>query len=139
MFESELFVIETKQVKDGGVEIVERMDVLHRALAKFVGDSVADAALHSGASQPAGEAVGIVVPALRALLEERHAAELRAPDDERVFQQAALAEVGDQRRCGLVKDGGVLVVLLLELVMAVPVQLTTASVGAIEKLDEAHA
>ena len=108
-------------------------------LAEFVGHAVADAGLHAGAGQPAGEAVGIVVAALGALLEHRHAAELGAPDDERVLEQAALLEVADQRGGGLIEDRGMHVVLLLELVVAVPVQLAAAGVGAVEELHEAHA
>jgi hypothetical protein len=50
---------------------------------------VADTGLHAGAGHPAGEAVGIVIPAFGAFLEEGHAAKLGAPDDERVVEQTA--------------------------------------------------
>jgi hypothetical protein len=33
VFEAELFEIQTKEVKDGGIEVVERVDVLDRLLA----------------------------------------------------------------------------------------------------------
>ena len=90
VLEGEALVVEAEEVEDGGVEVVERVDVLHRALAEVVGHAVADAGLHARAREPAGEAIGVVVAALRALLEEGHPAKLRAPDDERVLQQAAL-------------------------------------------------
>ena len=44
-----------------------------------------------------------------------------------------------ERGGGLVEDGGVLVVLLLELVVAVPIEFAAAGVGAVEELHEAHA
>jgi hypothetical protein len=43
VFEGEAFVVETEEVEDGGVEVVERVDVLDRALAEVVGGSVTDA------------------------------------------------------------------------------------------------
>src|ERR1051325_4404380 len=91
VLEGELLVIEAEEVEDGGVEVVERVNVLHGLLGEWIGFSVADAGFHAGAGEPAGEAVGIMIAALRALLEEGHATELGAPDDERVLQQAALA------------------------------------------------
>ena len=64
-------------------------------------------------------------------LHHRRAAELAAPDDERVVEQAALLEVLDQRRRGLV---GVLAVLL-EVVDQVAVLVPRL----VEELHEPHA
>jgi hypothetical protein len=107
-------------VEDGGVEVVERMDVFDGFLAEFVGVSGADAGLHAGTGHPAGEAVGIVIAAFGAFLEEGHAAELGAPDDEGVVEQAALFQVADQRGGGLVEDVRMDVVLLLEIACGRP-------------------
>ena len=63
------------------------------------------AALHAGAGQPDGEALGVVIAAVGAFLEGGHAAELGDEDDERVLQQAALLQVAQQRGAGLVEDG----------------------------------
>jgi hypothetical protein len=93
----------------------------------------------AGAGEPAGEAVRVVVAAEGAFLEERHASELGAPDDEGVGEQAALAEVADEGGGGLVEDGAVFVVLFLELGVTVPVEVAGAGVGAVEELDEADA
>ncbi len=72
------------------MEVVDGDDVLHGLVAELIGRAVAEAGFHAGASHPAGEACGVVVAATGTLLEGRHAAELGAPDDERVLQQAAL-------------------------------------------------
>ena len=61
-------------------------------------------ALDAAAGQPHGEAVEVVVAAdeFAARFAHRRAAELAAPDDERVVEQPALLEVGEQRGDGLV-------------------------------------
>ena len=114
-------MIEAEQVEDRRVEIVERMDVLHRALAERVRLAVAHAGLHARASQPAGEAVGIVIAALRAFLEEGHSSKFGTPNDQRFLQHPALLEIANQRRRWLIEDRGVFVVLLLQLVVTVPI------------------
>jgi hypothetical protein len=108
-------------------------------LAEFIGVSMTDAGLHAGTGHPAGEAVGIVIAALRAFLEEGHAAELGAPDDERVLQQAALFQVADQSGGGLVEDVRMHVILRLEIAVAVPVEFAAAGIGTVEELHETHA
>src|SRR5436853_3889672 len=80
VLEGELFMIEAKEVKNGGVQIVERMNVLHGALAEFIGHAVAYAGSNPRASEPAGEAIRVVITALRAFLEKGHAAKFRTPD-----------------------------------------------------------
>ena len=137
MFEAELFEIQTEEVEDGGIEVVERVDVLDRLLAKFVGDAVADSGLHACAGHPAGEAIGVMVAAFGAFLEEGHTAKLGAPDDEGVLQEPALFEVPNEGGGGLVEDLRVDVILRFEITMAVPVQFAPARIGAIEELHEA--
>ena len=61
-----------------------------------------DARLDAAAGQPHREGVGMMVAAVVAALDHRRAAELAAPDDERVVEQAALLQVLDERRAGLV-------------------------------------
>jgi hypothetical protein len=121
VFKSESFVLEPEQVENRRVEIVKRMNVLHGFLAEVVGRTVAHTRLHAGAGHPAGEAVRVVVATERAFLKKRHAAELGAPDDERLLQQASRAEIADERGGGLVEDGRVDIVLFLERIVAVPV------------------
>src|SRR6266496_2587659 len=45
----ELFVIETEQVENGGVEIVNVDFVFHGAIAEFIGDAISLAAPHAAA------------------------------------------------------------------------------------------
>ena len=61
VFEGQALVIETEQMQDRGVEVVERMDVLHRFLTERVRFAVADAGLHACAvcrPLPLGGGVG---------------------------------------------------------------------------------
>src|SRR5436309_2468711 len=81
-----------------------------------------------------------MIAATRTLLERRHPAKLRGPDDERVAQQPARFQVLEQRGAGLVEDRPVNVVLRLEGFVSVPIPDAFAHrVSAVEKLDEAHA
>ena len=86
----EFLVIEAEKVQERGMKIVRGDDILAGPEAKLIGGAVARAAFHAGAGEPSGEAVGVVVAAVRAGLEHRHAAELGGEDDQRVLEQAAL-------------------------------------------------
>ena len=59
--DGEVFVIETEEVEDGGVEVVRGDGVVRGLEAKLIGGAVAHAAFHSGTGKPSGEAVRIVV------------------------------------------------------------------------------
>ena len=61
--------------------------------------------LHAAAGHPHGEAVGVVVAAV-ALLAHRRAAELAAPDDQRLVEQAAALQVVQQAGDRLVASRG---------------------------------
>jgi hypothetical protein len=79
--------------------------ILHRLEAEVVGGAVDLPPFHAAAGQPRGEAVVVVVAAVHLAgvgallrqLDRRRAAELAAPDDERLVEQAALLEVDEQR------------------------------------------
>ena len=67
--------------------------------AEFVGLADADAALDAAAGHPHREAVGVVVAAgALGVFGGRLAAELAAPDDERLVEQPALLQILEQRR-----------------------------------------
>ena len=87
---------------------VERFSTAAAPSSSVVAD--ADAALDAAAGQPHREAVGVVVAA-RALgvLGGRLAAELAAPDDQRLVQQAAALQVLEQAGDRLVGAAGVVV------------------------------
>ena len=74
------------------------------AKPKLVGVAEVQAGLDAAAGQPHGEGVDVMVaadPCSRDLA-HRRAAELAAPDDQRVVEQAALLQVLDQGRARLV-------------------------------------
>ena len=54
--------------------------------SQFIRRPVAHTGFDTSTAEPGGEALWIVVAALGAFLEHRHAAKLRTPHDERVFQ-----------------------------------------------------
>ena len=75
----------------------------------------------------------VVIAAARAFLKRRHAAELGAPDDQRVGQESALFEVGQQRGGGLIEDRPVGIVKPFKRLVSVPVAHSfTHRVGAVE-------
>ena len=79
-------------------------------VAEVVGLAVDDALLDAPAGKPDGEALGMVVAAVvvarELALAIDGAAELAAPDHERVVEQSALLQVGDQGVAGLVDVAG---------------------------------
>ena len=99
MLVGEPFVVETHQMKDGSVQIIDVHFAVHRMVAKIVGDAMGDTASHAAAGHPHGEAVRIVLPAGRlplsvVLLGVRSAAELAAPQDQGVMEQASHFQIG---------------------------------------------
>ena len=96
-------VVEAQQVQDRGVQVVDVDAVLGDVEAELVAFAERDARLDAAAGEPHGEGVGVMVAAVvAAALDHRRAAELAAPDHERVVQQAALLQIGDQGGAGLV-------------------------------------
>ena len=90
----------------------------------------------AAAGEPHGEGVDVVVAAGRfADLAHRRAAELAAPDDERVVEQAALLQVVDQRGAGLVDVAALRRQMLLQVLGRAAV---VVPVGVVE-LHEPHA
>ena len=87
---SKLLVIEAEEVEERGMKIVRSDDILVGLEAKLIGGAMARASFHSGSGEPSGEAVGVVVAAVRAGLEHRHATELGGEDYQCVLEQAAL-------------------------------------------------
>ena len=73
----------------------------------------------------------MMVAAVVAALDHRRAAELAAPDDQRLVEQAALLEVLDQGGAGLVGVVAVLLEVVDQVAVLVP--------GFVEELHEAHA
>src|ERR1041384_1092215 len=130
----ELFVIESEQVEDRRVEIVNVNGVLLRLETELVRRAVGGAAFRAAAREPDGEAPLIVVAAgRRGELRRGRSSELARPEDERVFEHPALLEIGEERRDRLVAFQREPSVVLRDLVVVVP-RLT----GARPDLDEPY-
>ena len=80
--EGEAFVIDTKLVQDGGVEVVDVDFVLGGVVAKLICGTVGDAGFHAPSGHPHGETVRVVVaaPGLTHDLSDWRATKLTTPD-----------------------------------------------------------
>jgi hypothetical protein len=86
VIKAQSFVIETEDVEDRGVKIINCGDSFHGLVAEFISRTIAERSFYSGSGQPGGEAVGIMITTTRALLESRHTAEFGAENDESVVE-----------------------------------------------------
>ena len=93
----ELFMVETKEVKQSRVQVVNVDLAFDGAEAEFVRFTVDVAGFHTTTGDPEGEGVDVMVAADGvAILSHRCAAELATPNDERVVEQSALLQVQHQ-------------------------------------------
>jgi hypothetical protein len=107
-----------------------------RVEAEFVGFAHDCAGLHAAAGEPHGEGVDVVVaPGGVAVFTHRGAAELAAPDDERVLEQAARFEI--------LHEGGLALVDLaadfLEVALEIFARAAVAVPVGVIQLDETRA
>jgi len=98
--EGELGMFKAEEVEDGGVPVVDVDGVDDAFVAELVGLAVAVAGFHAATGEPSG--VAGVVSAI-CDLRIRGAAKLSGEDDERVFEQAALFEIGEKARDGRIQ------------------------------------
>ena len=105
-FIRQAFVVDAQAVEDGGVHVVDVDRVFDDVVAEFVGLAVDDAGLDAAAGHPDGEAAGVMIAAVVVFgefaLAINRSAELPAPNHQRVIQQAALFEVGDEGVASLI-------------------------------------
>ena len=132
-------VIEPEEVEERGVEVGDRLHLLHGLVAEVVGGTVVVSPSHPRARQPDGEPGGVVVAAAGPALEGGHPPELGDEGHHRVGKQPPGLEVGQQGGRRLIEDRAVDGVLLDEGLVAVPVSHPLPHrIGAIEELHEAH-
>src|SRR6266851_608731 len=115
----ELLVIESQQVQDGGVHIVNMHAILDGVVAEFIGCAIYKPGLHASARHPHRVAVRIVIPAV-AKLRPRRAPELPRPDYERILEQTSGLQVLQQPGDRLIDFGGIFWMLFCDLEMMVP-------------------
>src|SRR5262245_27883032 len=121
-------MIETQQLEDRGVEVVNMNRIFNRPKPEIIRGSVNIAASDAAASHPHRKPVVIVVTPVdfsgigagSRKLDSGRAPEFTAPNHERVFKHAALLEVSQQRTDRLVAFTGELAVVLLEIIVVVP-------------------
>src|SRR5437588_12205806 len=94
----EPLVVEAEQVQDGRLKVVDVHRLVDDVEAEVVGFAIGHAAPDAAASQPDRERLRMVIAAeaateRRVALDHRRSAELAAPDDERVVEQAAPLEI----------------------------------------------
>ena len=103
----ELLVVDSEQVHDGGIQVVNVHGVLRNVVAVVIRCPKREAFLDSGSGQKYGEATGMVIPAVigsgKFALRINRSSKLTTPNDQGVFKQAALTQVGDQGGCRLVR------------------------------------
>ena len=96
-------MFDAHQVQDGRVEVVHVHAVLDDVVAEVVGLAVGHALVDAGAGHQDREAARVVVAAVVGLREGAlrvgRTTEFAAPDDERIIEQSALFEVGEQDLC----------------------------------------
>ena len=79
-------MIESEQVENGGVKVVQAEGVFSRLPTEFVGGSIGEGCMDACSRKPGRKAEGVVVPTAGSLLEGGHAPELGAPDHQGVVQ-----------------------------------------------------
>src|SRR5262245_18731019 len=106
----ERLVVETQEVENRGMQVVDVDLVLNGLEAELVGGAMDMAPLDSATGQPRREAVMVMVAAIhlagvgprRGQLHRGSAAELATPDHERVFEHPSLLQIGQKRGDGLI-------------------------------------
>src|SRR6266511_2878585 len=104
---SQFLVVDAQQVENRRVQVVHVDFVGGGLVAKIVGGAQRKGGPDAPAGQPDGEAARIVVAAGAVLLGVRGAAEFAAPPDQRVLEQPARFQVGQQAGDGSVHRAGV--------------------------------
>ena len=104
--DAETAVLESSQVQDCGVDIMNTGGVFDRPVSKRVGGTEGKRCPDTCPGHPDSESVGVVVSTAGPLLERGHAAEFAAEDDQGFFEQTALFEVGEQRGNAAIASGG---------------------------------
>jgi hypothetical protein len=87
MPDGEPFVIDAKEMKHRGVKVVHVDGSFDDVVAEVVGGPVRDSGFDAAAGHPNRESAHVMIAAIG--LVHRCAAELTAPNDQRVFQEIA--------------------------------------------------
>ncbi len=87
-------------MQHSGMKIAQLYRIFHDVVSKVVRLAIDDTRADAGASQPHAEAARMVIATLvvarQLTLTVHRAPELPSPDDESVFEQASLFQIGDE-------------------------------------------
>ena len=91
VFVGESFVVDAKQVQQGGLKVMDVNGVLGGVHTKGVAGTIGDARPHAAAGHPSREGVRVMIAApllavFHVALQKGRAAKFTAPNDERVIQ-----------------------------------------------------
>ena len=141
MVERQSFVIQSHQVQQRCVEVVDGCFVDGCLETEFVAFAVAEALFDSGAGQKTSKRTGVVVTARSVALQERHAAKFGGPHDQCIFQHAALFEIGEQCSRWLIHDLRLHCVSIGDVGVRVPIcdSITASGVATVEQLHNPNA
>src|SRR5882762_1754668 len=117
---AELRMIEAEQVEDGSMQIVDVDLILRGVEAKIIGLAQRESCFDATAGQPIGEAIGVMIAPVVSALDHGGAAKFAAPNHQRIFQEAALLQVLDERRGSLVGSFAILLQVGGKIAMLVP-------------------
>ena len=107
----ELFVLNAKLVKDGGVEVVDVDSVFDGVYAELIGGAIHEAAFYASSSHEHGKASMVVVPTglflvlIFAELGVRSPTKFTAPDYEGFVEKAPVFQVVEKSGGGFVAVG----------------------------------
>ena len=85
----QFFVIQTHQMQDGGVQVVNMHFVFDSGETEFIRCTVSHAPLDASTGQPHGKTMMVVIATVT-VLGNRRATEFPPPDNQRVLQEIAL-------------------------------------------------
>ena len=88
-------MVESEQMQDGGVQVVDMDLVLGGIVTELVGRTVSESRFCTATGQPHRESVRVVIPAVGPL-HARSASEFSTPPDQGVFEQSTGLEIAQQ-------------------------------------------
>ena len=135
---SQPLVVESHQVQDRGVQVMDRHHVLYRVHTEFVCVAVNQPLANSAPGHPNGEPGFVVIPSVP-VAGVWGPSELRGPDHQCLVEHATSLQVLEQRSDRLVGNPRVALVPFLQFGVLVPCPVVTAVDLSASDFDEANA
>ena len=130
-----LLMIDSHEVEDRGMNIVNRGAVYSGVVSYFVCFTIAGASLDAASSHPHGKTKRVVIASIAALF-LRSTPEFSSPYYQSLIEKSPLFEVLQQACDGLVRGGTVLIVIAHNAAVSIPVIIPVPSTRV--KLYKAH-